>query len=345
MNKNSNMKYTLLNWGKALAVPVIVWLIMEVIDRTAAGMGVINNMADIKTLFRNLVSSLAFALAISTNLNCGRMDLSLGAQMYVGVIFGGNIALALGLNGIWVLVFSMIVGGLCGLLIGTLFIHLRILPMVLGLGMTLVFECICFAINNQQGVILFGRNGMDILSNIGFIIIVTAAVVLFSHYLFQFTKFGFRYSAVQGSQKLAADAGINIFSNCVISYIIAGVLVACAGVFSTAYSGSLTPVLGMSSNGQVFSNMFPMVIGAWIGGMCHNREAGVLMGSISVNLLILGLAKLGVSISVQNVIIYTLFMIFVVYNTNKHKIAYAKARKARKALAEKTLAERARAAA
>ena len=324
--KNSNIKDTLLHIAKAVAVPLIVWAIMEVIDRSAVGMGVINNMADVKTLFRNLISSLAFALAISTNLNCGRMDLSMGAQMYVGVIFGGNIALSLGLGGIGVLLISMVIGGLCGLLIGTLFVNLRILPMVLGLGMTLVFECICFAINNQQGVIFFGRPGVEILSNITFIIIITAAIVLIAHYLFQFSRFGFRYRAIQGSQKLASDAGINIFTNCVLSYVIAGILVACAGVFTTAYSGALTPVLGMSSNGQVFSNMFPMVIGAWIGGLCNNREVG--------------LAKLGVSSSVQNVIVYTLFLIFVVYNTNKHKIAYAKARKARKALAQKTLAER-----
>ena len=339
--KDSKLKDTLLQLAKAVAVPLIIWVIMEVIDRSAVGMGVVNNMADIKTLFRNLISSLAFALAISTNLNCGRMDLSMGAQMYAGVIFGGNIAMMLGFGGIGVLILSMVIGALCGLVIGTIFVNLRILPMVLGLGMTLVFECICFSINNQQGVILFGRPGMDILSNIGFIILVTGIIVFVSHYLFQFSKYGFRYRAIQGSQKLASDAGINIFTNCVVSYVIAGVLVACAGVFTTAYNGSLTPVLGMSSNGQVFSNMFPMVLGAWIGSMCNNREVGVLAGAVSVNLLILGLAKLGVSSSVQNVVVYTLFLIFIIYNTNKHKIAYAKARKARKALAQKTLAERA----
>ncbi len=338
---NSNTKDTLIHLAKAVAVPLAVWALMELIDRTTVGMGVINNMADFKTLFRNLISSLAFALAISTNLNCGRMDLSMGAQMYAGVIFGGNIALMLGFGGIGVLLLSMLIGGLCGLLIGTIFVNLRILPMVLGLGMTLVFECICFAINKQQGVILFGQKGMEVLSNITFIVIVTALIILVSHYLFQFSRFGFRYRAIQGSQKLASDAGINIFSNCIISYVIAGVLVACAGVFTTAYNGSLAPVLGMSSNGQVFSNMFPMVLGAWIGGMCNNREIGVLMGAVSVNILTMGLAKLGLSGSLQNVIIYTLFLIFIIYNTNKHKFAYAKARKARLAMAQRVLAEKA----
>lgn len=326
---------------KAVAVPVAIWAIMQTIDMIFAHMGVINNSADVKTLFRNLISSLAFALAIGANLNCGRMDLSLGAQMYAGVIFGGNIALALGLGGVGVLVLSMVIGAACGLLIGYLFVTLRILPMVLGLGMTLVFECICFAINNQQGVILYGKPGVEILSNISFIVVVTAVVVLFAYFFFQLSTFGYKYRAIQGNQKLAGDAGINIFSNCVICYVIAGVLVATAGVFTTIYQGNLTPVLGMSSNGKVFTNMFPMVLGTWIGTLCHNREGGILMGAVSVNIIILGLTKLGLSASVQNVIIYALFLIFVVYNTNVRKISYAKARKARLAEAQAMLARKA----
>lgn len=339
--KTVNLKDFALRVLKAAIVPIIIWAIMQIIDMTFAGMGVINNSADVKTLFRNLISSLAFALAIGANLNCGRMDLSMGAQMYVGVIFGGNIALALGFGGLGILVISMIIGGLCGLLIGFVFVKLRILPMVLGLGMTLVFECVCFAINNQQGVTLYGKQGVEILSDISFIVIATIVIVLAAFYLFRLSAYGFRYRAIQGSQKLAADAGINIFKNCVLCYVIAGILVACAGVFITVYSGNLTPVLGMSSNSYVFSNMFPMVLGTWIGGMCHNREAGILMGAVSVNIIIMGLSKLGVSSSVQSVVVYTLFLILVVYNTNKNKISYAKARRNRLAQAKKLMAEKA----
>lgn len=341
MMKSSNSKDMVLRASKAAAVPLLVWAVMQVIDMAFAGMGVINNSADIKTLFRNLISSLAFALAIGANLNCGRMDLSLGAQMYAGVIFGGNIALMLNVGGIGVLILSMAVGALCGLVTGFIFINLRILPMVLGLGMTLVFECICFAINNQQGVILYGKPGVEILSNITFIVIVTAAIVLFAYYFFQLSGYGFKYRAIQGSQKLAADAGINIYSNCVICYVIAGALAACAGVFITIYQGNLTPVLGMSSNGRVFSNMFPMVLGTWIGGLCHNREGGILMGAVTVNIIILGLTKLGLSNSVQNVIIYALFLTFVVYNTNRSKIDYYKARRVRVAQAQEMMSQKA----
>lgn len=325
---------------KIVAIPVLVWLLMELIIRVTMGTSVISNSADIKTFFRNLVSSSAFALALSTNLNSGRMDLSLGAQMYVGTIFGGNIALLFGWGGIGMLICAMIIGGLCGLLIGIIFVNMRILPMVLGLGMTLVFECICFVINNQQGVTIYGKPGMDILSNVSFIVTVAFLLILVSAYLFKLSRFGYRYRAIQGNQKLAADAGINIYSNCIYCYLIGGVLAACAGVFITAYSGSLIPVLGMSSNGYVFSNMFPMVLGLWIGSFCNNSQLGILMGAITVNIFTIGLSKMGLGMSMQNVIIYTLFLLFVIYNTNRGAFSHKKMKAARIALAEETLRAR-----
>ncbi|MBR3150922.1 MAG: hypothetical protein IKF18_04845 [Erysipelotrichaceae bacterium] len=333
-------KDRLLGIVKTVAVPAVVWILMELICRTQAGTSVVANSADVRTFFRNMVSTVAFALAISTNLNCGRMDLSLGAQMYVGTIFGGNIALALNLGGVGVLVLAMLIGGLCGLICGIVFVNLRILPMVLGLGMTLLFECICFSINNQQGVILYGKPGVEILSNSTFIIFVVIALVAVAALLFKYSRFGYRYRAIQGSQKLASDAGINIFSNCVFCYLFGGILVACAGVFTTMYSGSLAPVLGMSSNGYVFRNMFPMVLGAWIGSFSHNAQFGVAMGAICVNLLTLAMSKLGLPLNVQNVLVYSLFLLFIIYNTNKRKFAYNRAKRARIALAKQTKAAR-----
>lgn len=315
-------KQALVSALKTIALPVAAWLIFEIIDRAVVGMGVISTEADVKTLLRNLISSYAFALALSPNMGSGRMDLSLGAQMYVGVIFGGNLSIALGLGGWGVLILSTLIGALCGLLIGTLFIHMRILPMILGIGMTLVFECICFAANNQQGLILYGKEGMTLLSEISFIVFIALVLLVISTYLFQYSAYGFKLRAIQGSQKLANDAGINIFRNCVVCYVLAGAFAACAGVFDVAYKGTLVPVLGMASNSTVFSSMFPMVLGIWIGGFCNNQQLGMLMGSLAVRIVIIGLSRLGLSNSLQNVIVFGLFLLFVVYNTNKSKIAY-----------------------
>lgn len=314
---------------KLIALPVIVFIVCEILTMSIAGTHVINNMADLKALLRTLLTSYCFALALNCNLTSGRMDLSAGAQMYMGCIFGGNIALTLGLGGFGVLLLSMVVGAICGLIVGIFFVNMRILPMVLGIGMTLIFECFSFGAYNQQGLMLYGKAGVGILSEVSFILIIAAVIVLVMTFLFQYTAFGYKRRAIQGNQKLSSDSGINIFTNCIQCYVLAGALVAAAGVFDTAYKGTLTPVMGMSSNGSVFSNMFPLFLGIFLGDFVGNPIMGVLMGALSVKLLSQGLSKLALEGSISNIIIYSLFLLFMIYRMNAHRIPYAKAKRAR----------------
>ena len=324
---------------ETVLVPLAVYVIFEYIDYSGTGLHLINTSADIATLLRNLVATYCLAMALNSNLSCGRMDLSLGSQMYLGVIFGGLISLSYGWGGIGILLLSGIIGAIAGLIVGILFVSLRILPMVLGLAITLVYECISYSANSQQGVVLFGKPGTEILSNIPFILLIFGLLFIFTIYVFQYSEFGYKRRAIQGSQKLANEAGINIFTNCIGCYVIAGFLAAISGVFTAAYQGSLAPVLGMSSNSSVFAAMFPMTLGAWIGSFCGNQSAGIFMGSLAVRLLIQGLARLGFGTTTQNLIVYSLFLIFVVINTNKNYPAYLKARRERIALAKKTKQE------
>ncbi len=324
-----------------IAVPAAVWLIMEVLDISITGTHTMNSTVDWITLMRNLVSSFCFALGLNCNLPVGRMDTSTGSQMYLGCILGGNLALSMNLGGVGVLIFSMIVGMLAGGFVGFLFVNLRILPMVLGLGISLVFECISFSANNQQGLNLFGKPGVEILSNGAFIGAVTVIILLVMTYLFQYSSFGYNRRAIQGNQKLANDSGINIYSNAVFCYIAAGALVSVAGVFDTAYKSSLVPVLGMSSNSTVFANMFPMAVGVWLARR-SNPVIGILAGALSVQFLVVGLAKfttVGLSDYMQTCIKYSVWLLFMIYRMNEYRFQYHKDKKARIALAKETRAK------
>ncbi len=221
-----SMKIKLKSWGIAICFPIAVAILMNLIDIVFAGVWTISTTADLKAFFRLIVMTLCYALALNSNFALGRMDMSAGSQMYVGCIIGGNIALALGLGGIGVLVFSTFVGGIAGLIVGFLFIKLRILPMILGLGMALIYECLSFAVNNQQGLMLFGEDGMNILSQTWFITVCLILVIFVITFLFQNSLFGYRRRAISGNQRLAGEFGINIYRNCVGCYLLGGCLAA-----------------------------------------------------------------------------------------------------------------------
>ena len=75
-----------------------------------------------------------------------------------------------------------------------------------------------------------------------------------------------------------------------------------------------------------------MFIGTYVG----NPILGVLSGAVSVRLLILGLSKLSMEGSVQNIIVYSLFLIFMIYRMNVDKFSYAKKKRERIRLAQQT---------
>jgi len=344
---NARKNVLLRNAVYTVAVPVTVWLIMDILNSTICGTHTLNSVVDGTSLMRNLVSSFCFALGLNCNLPVGRMDTSTGSQMFLACILGGNIALSLHLGGIGVLLFSMLLGMAAGGFTGFLFIKLRILPMVLGLGISLVYECISFSLYNQQGLNLFGQQGVEILSNRVFIIAVTLIIMAVMTYLFQYSTFGYNRRAIQGNQKLANDSGINIYKNAVLCYIAAGALVAIAGVFDTAYKSSLVPVLGMNSNSTVFANMFPMAVGVWLAKK-SNPVIGILAGSLSVQILVLGLAKftnVGLSNYLQTCIKYSIWLLFMIYRMNEDKFQFMKDRRVRIALAKEERRKRVSAAA
>ena len=167
-------------------------------------------------------------------------------------------------------------------------------------------------------------------------------IIVIMTFLFQYSSFGYNRRAIQGNQKLANDAGINIYINAVLCYIAAGALVAIAGVFDTAYKSNLVPVLGMSSNSTVFANMFPMAVGVWLAKK-SNPVIGIVAGSLSVQLLIIGLSKftmIGVSDYLQTCIRYSIWLLFMIYRMNEDKSSLMKERRARVALARATRAKR-----
>lgn len=340
MNANNQKNYMLKATLKTILIPVVVFVVLNIVDLLGpTHNALIANVVDLTNFARNLIIYFAFALGLHVNMTMGRMDLSLGAQMYLGVIFGGNIALSLNLGGIGVIVLSMLIGALAGVVSGVLFVKMRILPMVLGLGMTLVYECISYLAYNAAGITLFGKPGTSILSEVWFIILVVVALVLVSTYVLQMSMFGYKRRAIQGSQRLAHDAGINIYSNCVVCYALCGALVALAGVFTTSYNGSLIPSIGMASNGRVFSNMFPMILGTWIGSFSGNATIGTLSASISVYFLKAGLSKLGLDDLTSTIIIYGAWLLFMIIQAAAPRYAHKKAYKARKELAQKTRRE------
>lgn len=298
-----------------LAFPVGMIMLMGII-LALAGKNITISMLDIKDLIRNTGTSSIIAFALSFNLTSGRLDLSLGAQRLVGTIFGGNLALALGLSGIWLLAFSLAVGFFFGFIVGLIFVSVRIPALVLGIGMGLVLESVAYVGSGGFGLNLFGVEGIGFLSEINFTILIVSIIALFTYGLVNYTKFGYHMKAIQGSQRIAQNSGIKVFKHAVISYSLAGAFVGISGILESAYRTQLESSLGFVSNGPVLGNIFPMSLGLYIGKW-SNQAVGIVIGTLTLKIFSVALGRLEFSSAMTSVINMILFIAFLVYRANE----------------------------
>lgn len=311
-----------------LAFPVIMWIIMETIVYFSKGIHVISTMLDVKTVVRNAGISAIIAYALSFNLSSGRFDLSLGAQRMAGTVIGGVLALKLGLSGVGLMLFAVLFGALFGFITGMMFVTFRVPPMVLGIGMGLILEVIPYVATKGVGLNLFGQEGVAILSDTWFIIGMVILVAVVVYFLMNKTTFGYELNAIQGSQSISQNSGIDIFKHTVLCYTFAGALVCVAGVMTTSYSTSLPASLGLTSSAVVAGNMFSMILGGFIGRRTNN-SIGIIVAAITITIFNYGLTLLEFSEANTSVFSNLFFVGFLIFLANEHVFKAKKAEKAR----------------
>ncbi len=335
MNKT---KRILKNIGITLGVPVVVYLLFFALTNAfgAPGFGV---GPDLRTIFYNTIYSGFIALAMSYNLTSGRFDFSVGSVLLLSIIAGGNlflkiekaIELSVPASIFLLLGLIIVIGALCGLVSGIIYITLRLPPMVSSLGVAMIFEAIGFAINNS-GIRLLGRFNLLIWAEPKYGFMLMGAVLIVLIYLLNFTKFGYNCRSLQTGQKNAVEVGVNENINSVICYIIAGILMACAGVVFLSYNGMVAPETGLSSSSFLMSAFLPMFIGQALAPY-SDRNIGTVIGAFCQACLTAGLVKLGCSSSLKSVMDGLVVLLFLVYTSNSYKFGLHRAWKDKKSAA------------
>ena len=318
-----------------IAAPVLVYLLFLVLTNLFGqpGFGV---GGDLKTILYNTVYSGFIALAMSYNLTSGRFDFSVGSVLLLSVIAGGNLSAKLNFGPVPMLLCIVVVGMLCGLVSGIIYITLKLPPMVSSLGVAMIFEAIGFSINNSKGVRFLGQFDLLIWSQPLYSILLLVVVLAILIYLLNFTKFGYNCRSLQTGQKIAVEVGVNENINSVICYVIAGAMMACAGVVFLCKNGMVSPETGLSSSSYMMSAFLPMFVGQALAPY-SDRNIGTIMGAFCQACLTSGLVKLGCSSSMKTVMDGVVVLLFLVYTSNSYKFALHHAWREKKARALQAL--------
>ena len=314
MKKHATVRNLLLS----LLIPCGVLVVLEAIA-LIRGIPLFANADSWKLFFRAVVNVTLTTFALSINLDSGRFDFSLGAVSMLSATIAGTLSRQWG-SGPWMtLAMTVAAAAGLGLIHGGIYVVTRIPPIIVSLGIALLYEGCAFAFTGGKGVSLVTR--MDIIgfSQIGNYIILLAAAAAFIILLFDYTRFGANYRALVSGQKIAVETGIREAGNALGCYAVSGALMGIVGFVSLANTGSQQMSLNFGSIGIMFTAFLPMFIGGWIGKYV-NKRVGMMLGAVSMALISLAYARFDTSSSVQSIISALLLVLFLIYLNNEFAI-------------------------
>ncbi len=314
-----------------LAGPIIVYLFFYIasnaMGNTGFGVG-----ADLRTIIYNTSYSGFIALAVAYNLKSGRFDFSVGSVMILAMIVGGNIAKDMGLGAYGLLGMIVLCGAIIGIVSGIAYITLNLPSMVTSLGLAMIYEAAAFAYNNSNGIKLIGKFDMLIWASWPRNIILLLVAVVILSYVLYYTQFGYNTLALEMGQRNAVAVGINEKKNAVLCYMIAGGLMACAGVIYLSQYGYIRPETGLASSKYFIPAFLPLFISGLLERY-SNRNIGIFIGAFMQACLSSGVVKMGASSSLKTVIDGVVVLLLLVYVSNSHKIDIYKMWKEKKTVA------------
>lgn len=329
--KNKAMKIgrnILITLGIPALVYGLMWLICRAFGAQGFGVGSDWNNILLNTTYTGLI-----ALAVSYNLTSGRFDFSVGSVLILATIIAGTLAKEYGLGPIEMLGIALAVGAVLGFVSGLIYVLLGLPPMVVSLGVAMLYEAFGFMINKGGGVKLMGKTSLLVFARVPNNLILVGVILIFLIYLLNMTKFGYNTNSLRTGQKNAVDVGINEKRNAVACYMLAGVLMGAAGMIYISQYGTIAPSTGLSSSSYIMSAFLPMFIGDAMKRY-SDRNIGVILGAFIQACITSCFSKLGLGNSVQLVLNGVIVLVFLVYTSNQHKIFQRIQHKQKLALAQ-----------
>ena len=319
-----------------LAIPVLVAAVLLIIC-AAGGKSMIASATSFNYFVLYTAIVMITTMALSVNLSSGRFDFSLGSMAVLASVLSSKITYAVlaGGNGsaAMMLALNIVIGAVIGLISGCIYVTLRIPPIITSLGVTLIYEGVTFTVTNGKYVMEEVRNpSMTAFAGNWYWPLALIVIVLaFMIYLFDHTRFGYDYRALQSGQKVSVNTGIKEVPNALWCYLICGALMGIVGFLNTARSTNINGgSLNFGSIGIMFTAFLPMFIGGYIGRF-SNDKLGYLLAALCMSMLNSTFAAFSneISASAQSIINAVLLVVFLIYLNNEGLLKKILTKKAR----------------
>lgn len=306
------MKKTAVQFGnlKEFVMLIILLLMIGILSLLSPSFAKFNNFINI---FKQTAINGILAVGMGCVILTGGFDLSVGS--IVGL--SGVVAALLARGNLPIIVpilCAIGIGGLAGLLNGTLVSYLGIPAFVVTLGTQNFIRGLAYLISG--GMPIFGVSrayeriaGMNVFGQVPLLVVYYLCIVSLIAFILQKTVYGRHIYTVGGNAEAARVSGINVKGVKLSVYMLAGLLSGVAGMLLTSRTVSGSPLTGA---GYELDAIAAVVIGGFSLSGGVGRWYGMLIGALVLSVLSNGLDILGVA-SYYQYLIKGVIMVGAVY--------------------------------
>lgn len=301
------------------AMPLAVYLFFVLLC-AALGIEGYSTWSNLQVAFRTTVYNAFITWAFAFNLGNGRFDFSIGSLMLLATVIGAQLANMLGLGAAGMLLMFLLAGAVLGTVSGILYVTLKVSPMVSSIGVTMIYEAFTYIFTGGDGIIMIGRNDLLVFANPLISYMLCAAGLVVVVFLSRYTLFGYNFRALGSGQAVSVSTGINEKRNAILCYLLAGMLMACAGIINFSILGTCQPKTGLSSSSYMMNAFLPLFIGMALSRQVDNN-VGILIGALTQALITSGFTKLGMNSTLQSVLNAVIVLGFLFFEANSYRVA------------------------
>jgi len=192
----------------------------------------------------------------------GFMDLSIGAAGLLALYASGELGNLIGVPGV-------VIGGvLAGIILMTInfniFAWTRIPSWIAGIGMCLLYEAIIswYAeyMQSQNMYVVLLKTEYRTLARFPYIYIVFAIGLAFAYLIYNRSTLGLNVRAIGSNPDVTKIMGVKIPNTVILTGVVCGILVGCAGFLRESHAGRMYPLTGLQSLSFIFQPLAAVLL-------------------------------------------------------------------------------------
>lgn len=249
----------------------------------------------------------------------GGIDLSVGSVLGLTASISAICINAFGPAGVLI---GILIGGVCGLVSGVIYVKAKIPSFIVTLGMMTIVRGILLIITGGMTVLIknnsirsFSNGRLFFVPNVFLIFIFVFIICLL---LFDYTSFGVYARAIGGNEEVARFSGIDIDWVKIKIFLLSGMTAGIGGVLSAIRLGASSPNLGQGFELNVIG---AVVLGGTALSGGTGKLIGTVIGALIMGMLNNGLNVIGVNAFIQMVVRGIVVIVAVILTIDRKKLS------------------------